>query len=346
MGVESSKFLSRYKELSKDGLKPKHELQPGAEKVAANQQKKAEKKQVEDLDGWTQEKIHGERIKHEREIEELRNEVMRMIQFVDEGLVDSGDQTAVRNMFDDLAAKVTSQSQLIRNIEETTTQRNTFRSTNGGTELPPILRKTGNTFASKTPKAGSSKWVHDEPQGFGRFAAEILNSTHENISLRSRLNYYKGMHEQTENLLNGHIRHIESEIDKRNNKIQQILKENEEFDLRRKQAIHDIEEHKEKMEKDKDGSKTNIARPIGQGLSLVLDFNIKDAIKKRDQENKERYESLKQEFENVKRMINFNEEEKRRFDGEIMSLTKKLKLFQRIKTKLNLKILKHGFDCR
>jgi len=331
-----------YKEFSKDGLKPKTEQQPDAIVAAAKQQKKMEKKQVEDLDGWTQEKIHGERIKHEKEIEELRNEVMRMIQFVDEGLVNSGDQAAVQNMFEDLASKVTSQSRLIKNFEGT--YRSPFQSTSGGTELPPIKRSAGKHL-SKTPKASSSKWSNDEMQGFGRFTDHV-NSTHENINIRSRLNYYKGMHEQTENLLNGHIRHIESEIEKRSNNIEKIVKENEVLSHKLKQAIADIESHKEKMEQLKNGSKSDLTRPIGQGLSLVMDFNIKDEIKRRDQENKERAESLKHAFEDIKRALNFNEEEKKRLEGEIMSLSKKLKLFKKIKTKLGLKILKHGFDCR
>ena len=76
------------------------------------------------------------------------------------------------------------------------------------------------------------------------------------------------------------------------------------------------------------------------GLIVTAELH-KKAIEERDQA-----QALQDEIARFSAQIPINETEIKTIEAECNSLTKKLKLFQKVKSKLYLKILKHGLDCR
>jgi len=182
--------------------------------VISSKAKGVERKEVESLDDWTQEKVHGVKLKHDREVEELRNEVNRMILFVEDDYVNSRDQVAVEALFEGLATTE-------RN--EAFDQANKFERVflESSREFPMIKTFRGSKYLSKTPKATTnSSWKGD-------FSSSTVSGSEKsnNIDVKSRLKYYKSLHEETENQLLKHIQGIENEIEKKKETALKISRE-------------------------------------------------------------------------------------------------------------------------
>jgi len=82
------------------------------------------------------------------------------------------------------------------------------------------------------------------------------------------------------------------------------------------------------------------------GASLASDFKIKEQITKKKNEEKQIMNNLKNELIQARKDLKLHEENQKNVEGECSFLTKKLKLFKKIKSKLYYKIFKHGLDCR
>jgi len=293
--------------------------------------------EVEDLENWTYQKISGTKIRHNHEIEELKKEVNRMMLFIEEDCVTQGDKSAMNCMFDELAVLRTNErfAQSVINSD----RQHHSKSLN---ELPALnaLRSNGKNLTT-TPQATIRKGLTDSLTKREQDPVEATllvdsSTPHARMDLKSRLNHYKSMHEQVEIQLKFNIQNLEKELEKRYQTIKSLEEENQRLEDTIAQNKLKIEEFKEKRKK----SSKRAGVTFLPGLVVTAETH-KRAIEERDS-----LKIVQDEIVDFSAKIPQNEFEIRKIEAECNSLSKKLQLFRKVKSKLYLKILKHGLDCR
>jgi hypothetical protein len=95
-------YMFRYSELSKENDTTPKSQRAKSMKATKEFDKFSSSREVEDLDKWTQEKIHNIKLKHNSEVEELKKEVNRMMFFMEEAGVTMSDRRAVDSILDEI----------------------------------------------------------------------------------------------------------------------------------------------------------------------------------------------------------------------------------------------------